>query len=204
MNARPAAPPTLPGPCGRNAAGSALLAVLLLAPATEAKKMPAEPALAPAALVRAAVSFSAPAGWREDAHANGPDPVLELRKDLDRISLSLFGARGSAYATPAEYLRGPGAGTLGKPPQAVAELAVGGRKRVLYEHGVTMMMGDPHAPPGGGPPLATERFVLLPLPDGRFLVAAHRFESPVPSVERAGEKAFSALLKTLKPAAKPK
>lgn len=188
------------GRAGYTAAMAPLaLAALLLAAPSEAKMKEAPPA--PAALVRAAVSFKAPAGWKESAHANGPDPVLELRSGLDRIVLRVFGGAGSAYATPELFLKGPAAGTLGSAPQPAGEARVAGRALTLYEHGYPIMQGDPHVPsPGGRPPLAIERYVLLPLPGGRFVVAGHAYESPIPSADPAGAKAFAAFLETLKPA----
>lgn len=176
---------------------SFLLAALAALPVVaEARKPPS-----PDALIRAAVSFSPPKGWTARHHANGPDPVLEFVSGVDRIALRLFGTNGTAYATPAAFLRGPAAGTLGKPPRNAGERKVAGEKRALYEHRVFV--------PGGGAAglresdMALERFVVLPLPDGRFLVAAHAYLSPVPSAAPDGEKAFDALLATLKPARKP-
>lgn len=175
------------------------LAALLLSAPSEAKMKDAPPA--PAALVRAAVSFAAPQGWTESAHANGPDPVLELRSGEDRISLRLFGGEGSAYATPELFLKGPAASTLGAPPEPAGDVAVHGKKRPLYERGYPLMSGVSPVPGAGGrPPMAKERFVLLPLSKGRFVVAAHAYESPIPSARPDGAKAFSALLASLKPA----
>lgn len=160
---------------------------------------------APAALVRAAVSFAAPAGWAENAHANGPDPVLELRSGEDRISLRLFGGEGSAYASPELFLKGPAASTLGAPPETAGEELVAGKKRPLYERGYPLMSGVSPVPGvGGRPPMAKERFILLPLAKGRFLVAAHAYESPIPSARPDGAKAFAALLRSLKPASAKK
>lgn len=158
----------------------------------------------PAGDVRAAVSFKVPPGWTEEAHANGPDPVLTLRSGLFRISLAVYGARGSAYATPELFLRGPAASTLGAAPRPAGEALVAGKKRPLYERGFASSLGDPHAPSGGRPALATERFLILPLTRGRFAVAAYAFEDPIPSSKPDGARAFEAFLKTLRPAPKKK
>jgi hypothetical protein len=183
--------------------GACLLAALTSV--SEAKKMKAPAPAGPAAQMRAAVSFSAPKGWTEEAHANGPDPVLTLKDGLDRITLRLYGAKGSAYAGPDAFLRGPSAGTLGAAPKAVDEAAVAGESRPIWEHAYPIMLGDPHVPASGlRPPMAKERFVLLPLPRGLFVVAGYAYESPVPPVEAEGEAAFRAFLKTLRPAVPPK
>ena len=175
------------------------LAVLLLAAPSKAKMTD------PLEQMAAAVSFSAPKGWTRSAHANGPDPVLELRSGLDRIVLRLFGGPDSAYATPELFLRGPAAGTLGAPPETVGEALVAGRKRTLYQHGYPLMSAVSPVPGADGrPPLALERYVVLPLANGRFVVAGHAYESPIPSARPDGARAFEAFLKTLKAAPKKK
>lgn len=173
-------------------------AALALCGAAAEARVTSKTAAGPGAAVRAAASFTAPKGWAAEEHANGADPVLSFRKGLDRISLRLFGAKGSAYGTPEAFLRGPAATTMGRPPKDAGAVVVAGKRRALYEHGYPVQLGDPHAR-SGPPELAVERFVLVPLADGRFLVAAHAFESPIPSLERTGEEAFAAFLKSLKP-----
>ncbi|MDX6768502.1 MAG: hypothetical protein SF051_03155 [Elusimicrobiota bacterium] len=160
---------------------------------------------APGAALRPFVRFTPPAGWRAEERANGADPVVSFRKGLDVITLSLYGAEGSAYEDPGAFLRGPAASTLGAPPRADGRVKVAGRSLALYRRGYPVRLGDPHAPSSGRPPeLARERFVVLPLRDGRFVVASHAFESAVPSFERDGERAFTAFLKTLQPSPKPR
>jgi hypothetical protein len=175
---------------------AALLAAGLAAAPETAMSAPAEPAAA----VRAAVSFKAPAGWEESAHTNGRDPVLHLRSGLYRISLSVFGGEGSAYATPELFLSGPAGTTMGVPAKPKGEAVVAGKKRPVYERGHILGASSPIPAPGGRPPLAQERFVILPLAGGRFAVAAYAFEDPIPSAKPDGSLAFDAFLKTLRPA----
>lgn len=180
------------------------LAVCVLLAATNVfaeGKVTSSPKAEPGAALRAVASFAVPAGWKATDYANegGVDAVLELRKGLDRITLRLFGAKGSAYKQPDAFLRGPAATTMGKAPEAVGVAVVAGEKRAVYRHGYPVMLGDPHAASSGRPEMAREHFVVVPLRDGRFLVATHSFESPVPSYEKDGEKAFDAFLKSLKP-----
>lgn len=158
----------------------------------------------PAAAVRAAVSFAPPKGWTEEAHANGPDPVLTLRSGLDRISVAVYGGTGSAYATPELFLRGPAGTTMGAAAKVKGEAVVAGKKRPVYERGHILGSSSPIPAPGGRPPLAQERFLILPLPGGRFAVAAYAFEDPIPSSKPDGSLAFDAFLKTLRPAPKKK
>lgn len=157
-----------------------------------------------AAAVRAAVSFTPPSGWDELAYYNGSDPVLYLRSGLDRISVTVYGGPRSAYATPALFLRGPAATTMGVPAKLKGEAVVAGKKRQVYERGHILGSSSPIPAPGGRPPLAQERFLILPLAGGRFAVAAYAFEDPIPSSKPDGSLAFDAFLKTLRPAPKKK
>lgn len=179
----------------------AACAVFVASVSAAEDKVTSRPKAEPGAALRAVASYAAPAGWKAADHANegGADAVLEFRKGLDRITLRLFGAKGSAYKNPDAFLRGPAATTMGKAPEAVGVAVVAGEKRAVYRHGYPIMLGDPHAASSGRPDMAREHFVVVPLRDGRFLVAAHAFESPIPSYEKDGEKAYEAFLKTLRP-----
>lgn len=180
-----------------------LAAVVALLPASlgaaegkvSKKPIPAEPGAA----FRPLATYAAPAGWTPQEYANGPDAVLRFQKGLDRISLRLYGAKGSAHKNPGDFLRGPAATTLGKAPEVVGQARVGGLKLAFYKRGYPIMLGDPHLRGGAPPALATEHFVVLPLSGGLFLVAAHAYESPIPSSSKDGEDAFLAFLRTLKP-----
>jgi hypothetical protein len=175
----------------------AALAVIALALAAAAD--------APGAALRPHVRFAAPAGWRVEEHANGVDPVLRFTKGLDVITLYLYGAKGTAYATPEAFLRGPAASTMGSAPKADGRVTVAGLSLVLYRRGYPVRLGDPHVPASGAAPeMASERFIVLPLAGSRFAVAAHAFESSVPSFEREGARAFDKFLKALRPAPAPK
>ena len=183
----------------------ALAALALALPASAEVKVTTPTKPAPGAALRAVASFAAPAAWTASEHANGSDPVLEFRKGLDRISLRLFGASGSAYSGPDAFLRGPAATTMGQAPESAGSVVVAGEKRAARRRGYPIMLGDPHAASSGRPDMASERFVIVPLRDGRFLVAAHAFESPIPSAAPDGERAFETFLKSLRlmPVKKP-
>jgi hypothetical protein len=89
---------------------------------------------------------------------------------------------------------------MGVPAKPKGEAVVAGKKRPVYERGHILGASSPIPAPGGRPPLAQERFVILPLAGGRFAVAAYAFEDPIPSAKPDGSLAFDAFLKTLRPA----
>lgn len=173
-----------------------LLAVLLAlaAPSWAAETKAPSPSKAISAVVR----FSAPKGWRPEAYANGADPVFAFVSGEDRIVVRVFGAPGSAYADPAAFLSGAAASTMGRPPEKAGEATVTGRRTTLYQRGFPVSLGDPHIPSGRQQVLGREIFVVLPPLKGRFAVLSYARESPAPDLERTGEKAWEAFLKTVK------
>lgn len=175
-----------------------LLAVLLClaAPSWAAEKKPPSPSKAISAVVR----FQPPAGWIAEAYANsgGADPVQAFASGEDRIIVRVFGAPGSAYPDPAAFLSGAAASTMGRPPEKTGETSAAGRRLPLYQRGFPINAGDPHAPSPPQPPLGREIFIVLPSSKGRFAVLSYARESPAPDLERRGEKAWRAFLKTVK------
>lgn len=159
----------------------------------------------PAAVVRSVVRFTGPKGWNKEEYANGggADPVVAFADGLDRISIRVFGAPGSAYKNPAAFLSGPAASTMGKKPDAAGRARVAGRTVPLYSHGVPVMIGDPHVRSGAPTMLGREVFCVLPAAKGRFVVLALARETPTPDPERKGEKAWQAFLKTVSLVPKP-
>lgn len=152
----------------------------------------------PAKTIAAVIRFSAPKGWRAEEYANGADLVSAFVSGEDRIVVRVFGAPGSAYADPAAFLSGAAASTMGRPPEKAGEATVAGRRTTLYRRGFPVNLGDPHIPSGRQQVLGLEVFVILPPRKGRFVVLSYARESPAPDLERAGEKAWAAFLKTVK------
>jgi len=178
----------------------ALPAVLLLSAAAASAPRPG-----PAAAVDAVVRFAAPAGWTRSDYANGADPVVAFENGADRLLVRVYGAPGSAYKTPAEFLQGPAASTLGRPPERAGAATVAGRQTPLYRHRIPVGLGDPHVADGRPPRLGPEVFCVLPArADGRFAVLSHARESEIPDLAGLGEKAWKSLLKSARSAPVPK
>lgn len=151
----------------------------------------------PSQAVAALVSQRAPEGWKAEEYANGADSVVAFADGVDRISVRVFGAPGSGYKSPAEFLAGPAASTMGRRPEETGTVAVSGRKVALYKHGIPVNLGDPHMV-SAPTTLGTELFCILPGTKGRFVVLSYARESPAPDLEGRGEKAWAAFLKTVK------
>lgn len=156
------------------------------------------PRPSPGASVAALLSVSAPAGWTrtEYANAGGADAVVAFESGEDRLAVRLYGAAGSFYRAPEDFLKGPAATTMGRPAERAGTAVVAGAKVVLWRHGVPILDGDPHTP-SAAPRLGPAVFcVLPPVPDGRFLVLSYERQSPVPDLAGKGEKAWKSFLKS--------
>ncbi len=154
----------------------------------------------PSQAVAALISFQPPkGGWKVEEYANGggADPVVAFVDGLDRIAVRVFGAPGSGYKNPASFLAGPAASTMGRKPEAIGNITVAGRRLALYKHGFPINLGDPHAL-SGPTMLGQEIFLILPTSGRRFIVLSYARESPAPDLERRGQKAWRAFLKTVK------
>ncbi|MBI2385080.1 MAG: hypothetical protein HYV14_03590 [Elusimicrobia bacterium] len=158
----------------------------------------------PAQTVAAALSFTPPKGWTpvEYANAGGADPVVRYENLADAVQVRLFGAPGSDYPTPADFLAGPAASEQGAAPAAGGTALVAGKKLALHRRRFPIEPADPHRPSPGKSIMGTETFCVLPLKDGRFAVLAYRRASPIPDLQRKGEKAWEAFLKSVRPKAK--
>ncbi len=172
---------------------------LSLRPVAGAAEVPVK-TKTPAADVAALVRFAAPKGWAASDYANsgGADPVVRYEKDSDAITLKAYGGEGSAFPTQEAFLAGPAATSQGAAPKEEGTVVVAGAKRTQYRRKFPVNVPDPHGPPA---PLmlGSERFVIVPV-GKRFVVISSVHESAVPDMERSGEKAWAALLKTVKPA----
>lgn len=157
----------------------------------------------PAEEVAALMSFTPPKGWSMVGYANaaGADPVLRFEDLSDAIQIRVFGAPGSDYATPKDFLAGPAASEQGATPADAGTVTVAGKKRALYRRRFPIEISDPHRPSPEKPIMGTELFCVLPLKDGRFAMLAYRRSSPIPDLQRKGEKAWASFLKTVKPVA---
>ena len=153
----------------------------------------------PSQTVASLLSHQPPKGWRFEEYANGggADPVVAFVDGLDRIAVRVFGAPGSGYKNPAAFLSGAAVSTMGQKPEAIGSVMAAGRQLTLYKHGFPINMGDPHAP-SAPTTLGKEVFCILPAAKGRFVVLSYARESPAPDLERRGEKAWAAFLKTVK------
>lgn len=151
----------------------------------------------PARAIAELLSFRAPKGWTLDEYANagGADPVVRFENLPDAVQVRLFGAPGSDYPTPEDFLLGAEASEAGA-------ATVAGRKLALHRRRFPLEARDPHRPSAGKSPLGTEVFCVLPLKGGRYAVLAYLRESPIPDPRRKGEKAWEAFLKTVRPKAK--
>lgn len=167
--------------------------ILVAAAAAAGAATPAKKEKTPAQAIAALMSFKAPKGWRASDYANseGADPVARFESGSDAVVIRVYGAPGSAYASPDGLADGSvyGAGTA----------AVAGKKLDLRRRRFPIQARDPHGPSSpGNSLLGTEEFCVLPLKDGRFAVLAYRRETPAPDVERKGERAWAAFLKSVR------
>ncbi len=164
------------------------------------------PATGPAA-VDAVVRFEAPKGWTRSDYANsaGADPVVAFENGADAIRVSVYGAPGSSYKTPEEFLAGPAATTMGRPPEKAGSVKVAGTTTTLFSRGSPRPNGDSHVVSALPVPMGKELFCLLPaLPDGRFAVLSWERRTPVPDRDGRGEKAWRSLLKSTRRPMVPK
>jgi hypothetical protein len=154
----------------------------------------------PTQAVAELLRFTPPPGWTFVSYANaaGADPVLRFEKLADAVQIRIFGAPGSDYPTPRDFLAGPAARDGDSAPDGAGTVSVAGRKLSLYRRRYLLTVDDPHGPPETYIPSGTEIFCVLPLRDRRFAVIAYRRASPLPDIDRKGEKAWTAFLKTVR------
>lgn len=155
----------------------------------------------PAQAVAALVRFTAPKGWTPVAYANadGADPVLRWEKLNDAVQIRVFGAPGSDYPTPKDFLAGPAATEEGAAPASDGTVIVAGKKLPQYRRRFAVAVSNPHGPAAPKSPMGVERFCVLPLKDGRYAVLAYRRSTPLPDLEGTGEKAWLGFLRSVKP-----
>lgn len=178
-------------------AAAGLILALTAGAGAEATVKTKTPTQAVAALLR----FTPPKGWTpvEYANAEGADPVLRFENLSDAVQIRVFGAPGSDYRTPEDFMAGPAATEMGAAPAAAGTASVAGRKLALHRRRYPLESPNPHGPPSPKSPMGSEVFCVLPLKDGRFAVLAYRRATPLPDLSQKGEKAWAAFLKTVKP-----
>ncbi|MDE2490883.1 MAG: hypothetical protein KGM24_08545 [Elusimicrobia bacterium] len=170
-----------------------LAAAVAAAPAPRKTPSPAE-------AVAALVGVAAPAGWTRSAYSNagGADPVVAFERGADRLVVRVFGAPGSFYATPADFLKGPAATTLGRRPDRAGSARVSGRRVRVWRRSFPLDDEDPHTPYLRRRRMGGEYFcVLPPAPDGRFVVLSWQRSGPGFDPSHAGKRAWEAFLKTV-------
>jgi hypothetical protein len=178
-----------------------LAAALILAAAAGATAEEKVKTKTPAQAVGALLAYTPPKDWSASAYTNaeGADPVVRFERLSDAIVIRVFGASGSAYATPKDFLAGPAGSEQGAAADAAGAAVVAGQKLELHRRSFSIEAPDPHRPSPGRSLKGSEVYAVLPLKKGRFAVLAYRRESPIPDLERAGEKAWAAFLKTIRP-----
>ena len=181
--------------------------ILALAALIGAAKEPPMPPPPPSETIAGLVALVPPEGWSRTAYANagGADLVVAFEHGADRLVIRVFGAKGSFHKAPADFFSGAGATTMGRAPEMKGEALVAGRRRALYRRRFPLMEGGPHDSSPKKPMMGTESFcVLPPAKDGRFVVISLQRESPIPDLERTGEKAWETFLRGVKLVAKRK
>lgn len=191
------------------------LAVLAAATLASAAEVPVKKT--PADAVAELVTFVPPAaGWHpvEYSNSGGVDPVVRFERLSDAITVKGYGAPGSAWKSPEEFMKGPAATSSGVAPEAAGNVEVAGKKVKLWRRRFHVDLPDPHGPPAPVM-MGSELFLVLPAKGKRFVVLSKVRESPAPDLEDAAGKAWEAFLKTVKvagaargpagdPAGKPK
>lgn len=167
-------------------------ALLLVSVGAARAAKPAKKEKTPAQAISALLSFKAPNGWKtvEYANAGAADPVLRFERGSDAILIRAYGAPGTDFPTPGDLIDGAVYGT--------APLVVAGNKVELRRRRFPIKPADSHHPSSANELLGVEEFCILPLKEGRFAVLAYRRESPIPDIERKGEKAWASFLKTVR------
>jgi len=179
------------------------LRLALLLSAASAMAAPPPAAKPSADAVAAVVSFRDPLQWKRSDYANsmGADPVVSFAKGSERISVYVYGAPGSAYKTPEDFMKGPAATSMGQAPARAGSARVAGRETAVYRRSYPLGDDDPAKPEAGPARLGEQLFcVLPPAADGRFAVLAHDQNRPLPGPSSTGGGVWKAFLKSVKPA----
>lgn len=175
-----------------------LLALTLLIAAAKEPAMKNTPAHE---TVAGLIEVAPPAGWSRRAYSNsgGVDLVVSYEHGSNRLVVQVFGAKGSFNKTPADFLSGPGATTMGRAPEKKGTALVAGKTVALFRRRFPLLEGGPHDSTPAKPMMGVESFCILPpFKDGRFVVLSLQRENPIPDLERAGEKAWEAFLRGIR------
>lgn len=178
-----------------------LLAVSLsFAAALAAQEAPVN---APVLEIDRLARYEVPADWSIEHRSEGVDDVLIFEESSEtRISMRVFGGKGSKYATPPDFLKSPAASTMGRPPKKLGAVQTAGLSTRLYESGYPVGLGDPHVK-ARAPKLGREIFCLVPA-GKRFFVLSFAQDRPDSDPERGAEIAWIAFLKSFALREKPR
>ncbi len=174
----------------------ALLPALAVAAPFRPRPKSAKPAASP--ILRYA-RYAVPPGWKETVLRGKKYPEIVLKNGLDVIRIRLFGGEKSIYPTPAQFLSGLDATNddSGAPPVRLGAIAVSGQKAALYLrryiYGMRFVKGGFNS----RPPMAKEKFCLLPVSPDRFLVFSFARESQAVDLSGRGEKSWRQFLSSL-------
>lgn len=149
------------------------------------------------------VRFASPPDWErsEFTSSDGMDTAVEFSQGDDRISILVFGAPGSAYKTPADFLAGPRAMSGEAAPVRAGVEKVAGKKTILYRRqfplGDTRQTDDDDDAEEAR--MGTEIFCIVPPgADRRFVVLSYARENDEADPAGVGAKAWAAFLKTIR------
>jgi hypothetical protein len=146
--------------------------------------------------VDAVATYAVPKEWDLEKDAAAADPSVRLTRGRHVIEVRLYGGKGSRFATPKEFINGPAAGAMGKPPQPIGSAPAGGVKTTIYKTAYPINLGDPHDAAGRFD-LADEYFCIVPAKD-RFLVISYAYESAVPDPAINGNAVWKDFLAKLR------
>jgi hypothetical protein len=155
-------------------------------------------------IIEGLIRIEPPSGWGREAYSNtgGVDLVVRFEDRLDRLAVYIYGAKGSFYRSVEDFMSGPGATTMGSPPDITGEEIVAGQKVTMYRRGFPLSVGDPHDYDPTRTPLMGKEFfcILPPFEDGRFFVLSYQRESPFPELgpKTKGGNAWKAFLKSVR------
>lgn len=136
--------------------------------------------------------YSAPENWAVERDTVSADPKTRWTFGRHVLTVKLLGGPGSRYASPAEYLDGFEARTLGAPAVRVGTATAAGAP--LYEHRYPIDLGDPHEASPAAPVLAREEFCLVPA-GKRFFALSYAYEAVIPDPRMDGGAFWRQFLK---------
>ena len=139
--------------------------------------------------------FSAPENWAVERDTVSADPKSRWTFGRHVLTVKLFGGPGSEYETPAAFLDGFGARTMGAPAVRIGTATAAGAP--LYEYRYPVELGDPHAASPVPPVLARAEVCLIPA-GKRFFAVSYAYEAIIPDPRLNGQGFWRDFLKGFK------